>query len=202
MDGERYTTLFAHSSYLYRALAQLPVLPKQSCFEFRAYDVALPKTVEGEERYLWECTEKQVLPYTVLAVEYDAKQKRSRHWIEQVRPDTHRESVGEREVGQGMLAGGKIHLLKLEIGEIKDEETLQHVAEQLLPDFAAQRYVLHHGDLWLTRYRMCPDVYGRGTSVLLQSPTPLELRLELASPISGQEKERLEEWFERVKLGK
>ena len=196
---DSYITSFAHSSHLYRALAQLPVLPKQSQFQFFAYDIALPNTVEGEEKYIELCREKRVLPYTMFSWMYDAKHKKSVQWLEQILPRWERSGGVERSIVEGMLCGGKSHQVKLELGEIKEAETLQHVAEQLLPDFATQRYVLHKGDLWLTHYRMCPDTYGRGTALSLQSHSPLEMKLELASPISDVERERLVEWFLRVK---
>ncbi len=199
MVGDSYTTSFAHSSHLYRALAELPILPKQSQFQFFAYDVELPKTVEGEERYIELCREKQVLPYTMFSWMYDAKNKKSVQWLEQILPRWERNGGVERSIVDAMLCGGKSHQVKLELGEIKEVEMLQHIAEHILPDLTAQKYVLHSADIWLTQYRMCQDAYGRGTAVAVRNNSSLEMKLELALPISDVERERLMEWFLRVK---
>lgn len=199
---DSYTTLFAHSAHLYQSLAQLPVLPKQSMFQFRAYDIALPKTIDRESEYLKECQEKQVLPYTKIYVGFDLKQKECVPFmIEQLAFKGMGSGVQEQKsLMKRLLQGGKIHQMELEIDEIKEREMLQHISEQVFSDAAAQKYVLHQGDIWLTQYRMCPDTYGRGTGVSIQSHSPLELKLQLASPLLEREKEMLLSWFEQVKI--
>ncbi|GEM_PF-6782237 len=197
-----YITSFTHSTHLYRALAELPVLPKQSMFQFRAYDIALPKTIDGERGYLKECQEKQVLPYTKISVGFDLKQKECVPlMIEQLALKRMSSGVQERQgLMKGLLQGGKIHQIELGIDEIKEREILQYISELVFSEVAAQKYVLHSADIWLTQYRMCPDTYGRGTGVSIQSHSALEMKLELASPISEGERERLMGWFEAVKI--
>jgi len=198
---DSYTTTFAHSAHLFRALGMLPVLPKQSRFEFFAHEIALPKTGEGQEMYLEQCKEKQVLPYTMLSVVYDFRNRVCVPLIiEQATP--HRiNSVPQEQklLMEGMLRGGKVHQIQLEVGVVADVEMLGYLAEQVLADFVAQQYVLHQGDMWLTQYRICRDGYGKGTAISVQSHSPLEMKLQLASPISERELEVLVGWFERVK---
>ena|SRR3989338_1607402 len=198
---DSYTTTFAHSAHLFRALGTLPVMPKQSRFEFFAHDIALPKIGEGQEMYLKLCREKQVLPYTQLSLGYDFRNKVCVPlMIEQATP--HRiNSVPQeqKKLMEGMLRGGKVHHIQLEVGVVADTEMLGYLAEYVLADFVAQQYVLHQGDMWLTQYRICRDGYGKGTAISVQSHSPLEMKLQLASPISERELEVLVGWFERVK---
>lgn len=193
-------------------LRTLPLSPKKTNVIFAAHGLALPGHLkgeygypEGEERYLSECDDYGVMPYSSIALrfyshEFSSEPNRS-YWSPRIDPLFELQPNNTRKKKdrtlQGMIVGGKIHRVTIQVEGTSSLAGFKSFQDGLLDQFLEGEYHLESAQLDLTQVAVGSHYTKRDESdaqLLLRTSSPA-VRLTFGG--SDHLREKLEPWFQQ-----
>jgi len=193
-------------------LRTLPLSPKKTNVIFAVQGIALPGYLkeeeeypEGEERYINECGDYGVMPYSAIALrfyshEFPPGSDRS-YWSPRIDPLFELQPNNTRKKKdrtlQGMIVGGKIHRVTLQVEGTRSSAGFKSLQEGLLDQMIMGDYHLESAQLDLTQVEVGSHYTKRDESdarLLLARKSPA---VQLIFGGSDHLREKLEPWFQQ-----
>ena len=186
------------------AINSLPLLPKYAKIEFLADGICLPfdNKIEREKRYLSECSQKRVIPFSRIELEYSVNKetfvpKASFHAPILRVPRGNSYISNMENAVKSLIKGKRIHEICINTEEgLGIEEIFEEFRKSLLNTFLEQNYQINEGCL---EFGLRSE--HRNTSLVFRTNASgvRGLNLMLKDDLPSEKIEKLKSWFNELK---
>jgi len=185
------------STALEEILKSLPIKPVSGTISYVASGIT-PLTPDDQNisKYLHFCQVNHILPFSKTDFHFDLTHKLflpSRITFDGLY--NHTPEV-KQHISEGVISGGKPHQVNIQLNNHKSEE-YSIFLNTILPLFA-EKYNIHHADLWLKTYYGGPDInYMDSNLIINNQPFKNKIDLHIGHNLSQDQdaSAKLISWF-------
>ena len=145
-------------------LKDFPAEPKWFSLLMNAEGISKPKHDEEhwDERYVAECIKHNIIPYSIIELEYDSNIKMFAHsTIKSIVPDFHKLSEKARTSAlDSIMQGSRMHIFKIS-AEYAPKEAFEFLKDYLIDRMLKNSYRLDYLDICITTV-YCGHHYAEG----------------------------------------
>lgn len=153
-----------------------------------------------EEKYLEECKQHKIIPFSSVGLDYDSASdlfipQSNQNILHLYRSFS---QIRLRQTTEALLKGGKIHRLTIQIPDIglkpSYEKGFQKLRDGFLDVVLENEYQFYNGDLWIKEFGT-----SQPSHLSLKTENGISrLELELAKGFTVPYREKLTEWFNQL----
>jgi len=198
-------TINTDSSFLFlKAIRTLELTPHFYHMELLANGIKSVnnRIIEDDKRYINECKQFRVMPYTKLYLEH----KGNNFNIDKITaPGSQKEFV---ESLNYLLSGGRFHEISIKSNaNTQFDNSFNYFKKEFLDKFIEENYKLTGGDIWLSSHYLKIGCYDNGGYIpesriefgSISLEKGLKLSLEGKMPEGDPDGSKINKWFENLK---
>ena len=197
----------ASPELLEKAIKTLPLIPVYFEVSMEADGISGPgyKEKGGEERYLRECAESNIIPNSQASFVYDPKAGLfvpKLYGNDAIKYYQDPSDYMKDATVQKLLEGGRIHQVGVKVEEIPSPQTFLAFRDTFLPLLLDKGYQLEYGDLWLETWRSrqhASEGYSMDGGLIFRTRGSREgLELRFPSEVSDECRDTVTDWFNNL----